>query len=104
MRVVSDKREEGCAFLLKANTMTKLISRLFPNAISKGTEKSVRLSILGGETGERKAGCHYAVLVMNKRRKNRGRWTCLFALFSPALLMGRRPSQAVRKVNVCHRS
>lgn len=53
MRVVSDKREEGCAFFLKVNIMAKLISRLFPKVISKGTEKAVSLSILGGETGER---------------------------------------------------
>lgn len=50
---MSDKREEGCAFLLKVIIMTKLISRLFPKVISKQIEKAVSLPILGGETGER---------------------------------------------------
>lgn len=44
-----DKREEGLAFPLRVNMMIKLISRSFPRVISKGTEKSVRLSTLSCE-------------------------------------------------------
>lgn len=50
MGFTKDKREEEFAFSHKVNMMVKLISGSFPKVISKGTEKSVRLSILSRRT------------------------------------------------------